>query len=436
MMRTRIVGVIVVGLLAMAAPSRAQTADPLGLIASGAILPYVGAAGTAGGIQVVNSFTGALGATLQQGSIAILEAAAPVGGTAVHMFFFDQSCARVGPSVDLALSSNDSEFFNLNGIPNVPPAGLIAAAAVGPSGGRADILSPLSNPIFVRVFWINVVDGGLSRVLDPISIDNPEALSLNATYNPLRTGASFLAPLEGSTVRTTLYLACPTANVIPGVFPEVPTGLFSTNTTATIDPASASIPVVAASTAFFEPSGTAWISGQDAFTYTGVSATAFTGVSGVGGVYGPGAVITSVPVPAPGDGFPRLRPRPVPTTNATPVFLRVYDDAENFLRNIDIFCRCWGAHPVADIDPVYSDAIQAPRGTYTELEGEPVCTSDPDGDARCSFTGYRSIQWGRGVVGNDIFGRLSAAAYRSLRGLTPSGITAPFRLPAGGNVLR
>jgi hypothetical protein len=446
-MRKLIAGLIAVGLLAVAAPSMAQTADPLGLIASGAVIPYVGGAGANAGILKVNSLTGALGSAIQQGSIAILEVASPVGSNAppeenvfgakpFHMFFFDQTCTRVGPSVGLPLTTNDSEFFNLNNIPNIPQAGLIAAAGVTTSGGLEDVLSPMSNPIHARVFWINVVDGTVSRVLEPISINNPEAISLNASWNPLRTGATFLAPLEGSTVRTTLYLACPTRNIIPGVFPEVPQGFFSTATTATINAGSTAIPVSGNSTQVFEPNGTAWINGVDAFTYTGVTTNSFTGVSGVGGVYPINTTITSVPVPAPGEGFPKLRPLPVLTTNATPVFLRVYDDEENFLRNIDIFCRCWGAHPIAEIDPLYSDPIQAPRGTYTEMEGEPFCTPDPGGDPACTFTGYRSVQWGSGKVGNDIFGRLSNGNYLSLRGLGPININFPFLPSIGGNILR
>ncbi|HEV8456428.1 MAG TPA: hypothetical protein VGQ24_16160, partial [Gemmatimonadales bacterium] len=134
-------------------------------------------------------------------------------------------------------------------------------------------------------------------------------------------------------------------------------------------------------------------------------------------VYPAGTIISPVPVVAPGEDFPHLSPTPVGGVGATPLFLRIYDDEENFRRNVDIFCRCWGAHPVTGIDPIYSNSDPvsgAPRGTYTEVEGEPVCgNSEP-----CSFTGYRSIRWGLGVVGNDIFGRLSNGNLESLRGFT------------------
>ena len=115
---------------------------------------------------------------------------------------------------------------------------------------------------------------------------------------------------------------------------------------------------------------------------------------------------------------------------ATPLFLRIYDDEENFRRNVDIFCRCWGAHPVIGIDSIYANAdptTGAPRGTYTEVEGKDACIEGGSA-ANCAFTGYRSIRWGLGVVGNDVFGRLSIvlpsesdAAIRGLRKLRGAG---------------
>jgi hypothetical protein len=362
---------MVIGLLAVGAPAVAQAqftdfggmADPLGLAASGAVLPYVGGGGSfvTAGINLVNPLSGSItGTVLHSGSISILEVASPVGSNAppeesvfgakpFHMFFFDQSCARVGPSVGLPLTTNDSEFFNLGTIGNIPAAGLIAAAGVDTSGGQANVLDPMSNAIHVRVLWVNIVDGTLSRILEPITIHNPEAdVDLGSTigrfvWNPLRTGATFVAPLEGSGVHTTLYLVCPKSSIIPGVFPEA-------------------------------------------------------------------------------RGFPHLDPVPVPLNEVTPLFLRIYDDDENFKRNVDIACQCWGASPVAAIDPIYSNAdpaTGAPLGTFTEMEGQPACNSHT---SPCSFTGYRSLIFGAGVVGNDFFGRLSNANLESLRGIPPINI--------------
>jgi hypothetical protein len=345
------------------------------------------------------------------------------------MFFFDQNCVRQGPSVGNPLTVNDADLLNLNLIGNIPGAGLIAAAATDDSGGVSDVLRPLINPIHARVYWINAVDGVLSRVLEPISIRNPELFPLLSSptgvggdWNPLRTAATFVAPLEGSGVRTTVYFVCPTTNIIPGVFPENVSPPFFTTLAAntTISSATATIPTATNGVVPFPPSGTAFINGTDAFNYTGVTASSFTGVTGIGGIYTNPTVITPVPVVSPFEAFPHLSPTPVGGTAATPLFLRIYDDEENFRRNVDIFCKCWGAHPVIGIDPIYanSDPVSgAPRGTYTEVEGRDSCI-EGGSSAFCSFTGYRSIRWGAGVVGNDVFGRLSNGNIFSIRGQT------------------
>ena len=443
-MRKLILGLIAIGLLALAGPAKAQMADPLGLITSGAVIPYVGASG----IAVVNSATGALTTTFESiGSLAILEVSSPIGSNAppeegrfgsfpLHMLFFDQTCLRQGPSVgNPPTPTNAGYLLNLNLIGNIPQAGLIAAAAVGGAGGVSDVLHPLSNRIHARVYWISAIDGAVSRVLEPISIRNPELFPLLSSprrvggdWNPLRTGATFVAPLEGNSTRTILYLVCPTTNIIPGVFPEaivppdevVPT--FSATTAAIISSASTTIPVGSNETGPFAPSGSAYIrrsdGSTDAFNYTGTTSSSFTGVTGIGGGFYPvGTLIFPLPVTPIAGAFPHLAPTPVAGVDATPLFVRIYDDEENFRRNVDIFCRCWGAHPVVGIDPIYANADPvsgAPRGTYTEIEGQSACIEAAVG-APCSFTGYRSIQWGNGVVGNDVFGRLSNSNIGSLR---------------------
>jgi hypothetical protein len=445
-MRKLIPGLIAIGLLAAAGSAKAQMADPLGLITFGAVIPYVGASG----IAVVNSATGALTATFQSiGSIAILEVSSPIGSNAppeeggfgsfpLHMFFFDQACLRQGPSVgNPPTPTNAGNLLNLNLIGNIPQAGLIAAAAAGGAGGVSDVLDPLGKPIHARVYWINASDGALSRVLEPISIRNPELFPLLSTpgrvggdWNPLRTGATFVAPLESNSIRTILYLVCPTTNIIPGVFPEEivpPPGVvppFSATTAAVISSASITIPVGSNETVPFTPAGTAFIrrpdGSTDPFTYTGTTSSSFTGVTGIGGFYPVGTLIFPVPVTPIAGAFPHLAPTPVAGVGATPLFVRIYDDEENFRRNVDIFCRCWGAHPVVGIDPIYANADPvsgAPRGTYNEVEGQNACIEGA-ADAPCSFTGYRSIQWGEGAVGNDVFGRLSNGNRESLRGAT------------------
>jgi hypothetical protein len=188
-MRKLIVGLMVVGLLAVAAPAMALDTgmgDPLGLISSGAVIPYVG-----GGSQQ-----------------SWLEVSSPVGNSGgFHMFFFDTSCARQGPSLGLPMTINDVDVIRIDNRGN-PTTGLIAAATIDQSGFN---LEPLRNPVHARVYW--VTSDGFVRVLEPISVDHGEFPGLILTWNPLRTGASFFAPLEVASTHTTLLLICPTTNI-------------------------------------------------------------------------------------------------------------------------------------------------------------------------------------------------------------------------------
>jgi hypothetical protein len=381
-MRKLIVGLIAVGLVAVAAPAIAQTADPLGLIASGAVIPYV----------LANGFASSDGADPEVGSMSILEIASPVGSNAppeesafgarsIHMFFYDQTCTRGGVSVGFALTTNEGEFINFNNIQEgdpIPSAGLVAIGGVDNTFGENGTLLPLSNPIHARIFWINVQAGRLSRVIDPISIKNPEAISLNAVWNPLRTGATLVAPFEGSGVHSTLYFVCPTQSIAGGstiatVFPE-----------ATVDP------------------GTC-VNGDK-------------------------------------NCFPKLRPRPVPS-GPTPLFLRVFDDEEQPRRDIHTTCTCFSVQTLKTLDPIFSNpdpSIGAPNGTFTEIQGDPACLNDAGDKVPCSFTGYRALDWGatQVQVGNDLFHRLSNASFQFLLGLPPININFPSLPPIGGNILR
>ncbi len=197
-MRKLTVGLIAVALLATAAPARAQWADPLGLIASGLIIPYVG------------------NGTVSPGSFSFLEVYAPVRDeSGFHMFFFDTTCARKGDSVGLPLTANDVALLRVDNLGGLnPQEGLIAAAGVDNTGFN---LTPLTSAVHARVLWIT--GQGTVRTLEPISIWNPETApvffnQLAYTWNPLRSAATFFAPLEGAIgLSTTIYFVCPTTNV-------------------------------------------------------------------------------------------------------------------------------------------------------------------------------------------------------------------------------
>jgi len=318
-MRKLIVGLMAVGLLAVAEPAMALDTgmgDPLGLIASGVVLPYVG------------------GGAILPGSQSWLEVSSPVGGNNdFHMFFFDTACVRGPKSVGLPLTANDVELIRIdNADPDNPSEGLITAAGATPNGQN---LALLNNPIHARVYW--VTPQGFVRVLEPISLDHAEFPGNILSWNPLRSGVSFFAPLEDVNFRTTIYLICPNNKI--------------TSHTASNN-----------------------------------------------------AVFPSPP-------FVELVPEP--PAGAIDLQARTYDDDEGFLRNFLTSCSCLSSASVTALDAIYADPVNAPFGTYTELES----TAAPVTGA-LAFTGYKAIHVG-GNIGPgvfDAFGRLDNANAQSQQG--------------------
>ena len=295
-MRKAIVAVFVMGLLAVSAPAMAQptgvtpgSLDPLGLVTSGLVLPYVGPDGVIG----------------SAGSLSFLEVAAPIADVRFHAFFYDTTCARQGDSIGIQLTTNDLELIRLDNLGGgIPKTGLMTAAGVDQSGF---LLNPIPFPgaVHARVFWADASANRL-RILEPIALstfDNDRNTDFatqpsSGVWNPLRTGATFFAPLDTVTgFKTTIYFICPTTNIAGA----------HGSTTST-------------SRAF----GT--------------------------------------------DLFPELVPNA--SSGVTPLRVRVYDDDERFLRDVNTNCSCLTAREVAaDISAVYADAAQAPFGTYSEVEG-------------------------------------------------------------------
>lgn len=192
-MRKLIVGLMVVSLLAVAAPAMAQipgSLDPLSLATSGVVLPYVGT----------------------PAGESWLEVYAPIFGTSFHMFFFDASCVRQGDSVHLELTTNDVELLRVDNLGNTPTSGLITAASVDGSGFT---LQPLFAPVHARVLWANFAANSV-RVLEPIALETTDTIFFDeGSWNPMRTAATFFAPLEQpGIVATTLYFICPNTNII------------------------------------------------------------------------------------------------------------------------------------------------------------------------------------------------------------------------------
>jgi hypothetical protein len=217
-MRKFIVGLLGVGLLAVGTPAGAQvispqfgTADPLSLISSGAVIPYVG------------------NGAIAPGSMSFLELSSPVGDNSggnqggiggTHMFFFDASCVKGPASVGIPLTTNDFIIQRVDNIDSNAVEGLIAIGGVDDTGF---FLQPLESPIHARMLWFDAVTNTV-RTLEPIGLQNFEGPT--QTWNPLRTGAAFVALPEGAhngiTSNTTIYLVCPTPSVagFNGVFPN------------------------------------------------------------------------------------------------------------------------------------------------------------------------------------------------------------------------
>jgi len=200
-MRKLMVGLtMVVGLLAVSPPVMAQSfvvpgsSDPVGLITSGAVLPFLG--------------EGAVGTGL-----SFLELYAPVNATTVHMFLFDAACLRNGPSINVELTPNDATLFRIDNIG--PPVGLVTAAQADLGGFTLVPWNPaFGESVAARTLWANS-NGNFVRVIDPIALaklDDPVPTGTGG-WHPMRTAAAFFAPFEGGGVHTTMYFVCPNANI-------------------------------------------------------------------------------------------------------------------------------------------------------------------------------------------------------------------------------
>ena len=111
------------------------------------------------------------------------------------------------------MTTNDIELLRVDNI-TAATSGLITAAGVSPDGFT---LSPDNFPpgVHARVLW--VTPAGTVRILEPIAlstVDNDRS-GRDGFWNPLRTGATFFAPLQGAVpgLATTVYFVCPNTNI-------------------------------------------------------------------------------------------------------------------------------------------------------------------------------------------------------------------------------
>jgi hypothetical protein len=333
---------LVAGLLAVATPAMAQFAGTG--FAAGVGDPLTIAAS---GVLIPYFGSGADVSLLEltnPAPFAIPEALSDI--PRLHLVFFNAACSRL-ESVISPLTPNDVLVINTaTVIPN--SSGLIAIAN---SANNGLDLVPLNGfqGLHSRVYWVNGTTGR-SRILEPIILD---AFGLfggvgtqggsSTNWSPLRSGISFMAPNEpaGSALHTQLILICPKTSIQGPLNNQ---GIFPAHNTA----------------------------------------------------------------PIPGFNFPRLdtTDSAVPTISFKVAYPngslrgRVYDDDENFLRDVVTDCDCLQTKAVTSISSVYATATTL---TYTELESDNgnVVTD-------FAFTGYKTINITGSFV--DLFGRLSGGS--------------------------
>jgi hypothetical protein len=375
------VGVLIGGLLAGAGPAAAQgfqggIGDPLTLIISGALVPFLNnqnaATGTVATLEVMSPVGWNDGSQLLDGNV-------PLSRPALHLVFYNETCGRV-TSRFLPLTRDDVGFINITqNIAAVTGNGLVAIASSPQNNGFN--LVPLENPIHTRMYLFNV-GTGQSRVLEPIAIDTFDfptgSVSTIATpaagfysggvtvWSPLRTGAVFFSPLETSSVNTRLILICPrssiqgdntTHNATSGAFPQQ------------------------------QPSNIP-------------SVVAFSGFPGI-----------NHPFNAGGPGFPS---GPFALQGMSGI---IYDDHETHLADFSVSCDCVTELSVLSLDPlIYSNPVLAGNGTVTEL----LVTSNTEGN----FTGYKQ-SFTVGAPINNFSHRLSNGNKLSIQGVVAGQATSP-----------
>jgi hypothetical protein len=211
-MRKLIVGLMVVGLLALAGPASAVdngTANVLGLISSAVIQPFWSAGA---------SFT-------------LIELTVPTNGAGnfYHAVFFDAACNR-DFSIRIPLTTNDILVFQPDDF-GVNYNGLMTLALS--FNDLTSVPIPDQFALHSRGHWVDVAGDAL-RVVDPIAVYSPETAAPAQTWSPLRSAASWSNPLEDALFQTTIFLVCPSSAVLTELapaqgFPAPPAIAFGTS---------------------------------------------------------------------------------------------------------------------------------------------------------------------------------------------------------------
>jgi hypothetical protein len=389
------VALLVVSLLTLAAvPATAQLADPLSLAASGVLLPFFSDS-AAGFVSVLEYVSPVVPTTQGFSNPGVFNFTNPL-----HTVFFNASCVRQNSFSDEETAKQAHAWITTQ--PPIAITSFNGLAAIATSSNGNDLL-PLHFPLHTRTHWIDAKNGRL-RELEPIILDtffslSPSFLPLVETpgagasiglcgtpaantgfcWSPLRSAATFVTPRDTSTVKASIILICPTADIQQGSAVGAPAA--------------------------------------------GPPAT----ILHNGGVF-PGTIFPRIVNRDGSTGFPF---RSVITGNsAMTVRVRIYNDNEHLEVDTNTPCSCLTVTPVTTISSVYTLAPD-PNGNpfpfpslagsivpvwYTELEENSTASNVNTGidafSSQFSFTGY----WNLEIAGTPatLFHRMSNASLDNL----------------------
>jgi hypothetical protein len=217
----KITGVLIgITLLLIAGPASAAinngTGDPLSLISGAVIQPFWNQANDSTLIEVTSPVDD--NGLVLEGIVVTGDAKLPLyefERSFLHVVYYNATCLRI-ISVPHRISYKGATVFS----PDIDlgTLGPMAGLAVITKSSNGQIAEPIPNfrAIHVRGHWYNFIDDFVHEV-DPIAGSSPQSPGPQ-TYSPLRSAASFGAPIEGGqggVFHTTIYLVCPTSTVFP-----------------------------------------------------------------------------------------------------------------------------------------------------------------------------------------------------------------------------
>jgi hypothetical protein len=174
-------------------------ADPLGILAGEAAIPYFNRDDTTGNLFVV-----LLASPIDDNGKANPR---PTGAES-HLWFYTVNCLLTD-SLSVPMSKNDVEIVVLDKSFVTFPEGAILIAGTTNNIDRV----PLQHPIVARGVWLDVLNNR-ARYIDPAAAlvnDTSETTFINVSWSPYDSGQiiSFAPPDDGGTFVDSVILTCP-----------------------------------------------------------------------------------------------------------------------------------------------------------------------------------------------------------------------------------